>query len=86
MVLPNKIPNRPSLNDKRIDSVLKLNRTNTSYVHIDVMDGKFVDDTQFKINEIKAINRVTKYPMDVHLMMDNPEDYIKNNNERNIIV
>lgn len=60
----------------RVESVLKLNRTNTSYVHIDVMDGKFVSDTQFKLNEISAVNRVSKYPMDVHLMVNDPISYI----------
>jgi len=65
------------LNSKdRINSVLKLNRTNTSYVHIDVMDGKFVSDTQFSLNEITAVNRVSKYPMDVHLMVNDPISYI----------
>lgn len=65
------------LNSKdRINSVLKLNRTNTSYIHIDVMDGKFVSDTQFSLNEITAVNRVSKYPMDVHLMVSDPISYI----------
>lgn len=61
----------------RIESVLKLNRTNTSYIHVDVMDGKFVSDNQFSIKEIKAVNLVTKYPMDVHLMVDDPLKYIE---------
>ena len=68
----------------RINGVLELNRTNISYVHIDVMDGKFVADTQFSIKEINAINMVTKYPMDVHLMVENPLDYIKNLGNMNI--
>lgn len=71
----------------RIEDVIKLNRTNTSYIHIDVMDGKFVGDTQFSVNEINAINRVVKYPMDVHLMVNDPISYIvklKNMNIRYI--
>ena len=61
----------------RIDGVLSLNKTNISYVHIDVMDGKFVPSVCFdNIGEVKGINLVTKYPMDVHLMMDNPIEYI----------
>lgn len=62
--------------NNRIEDVIKLNRTKTSYIHVDVMDGKFVDDVQFKLNEINAINRVTKYPMDVHLMVNDPISYI----------
>lgn len=68
----------------RVDSVLKLNRTNTSYIHIDVMDGKFVDDTQFKLNEINAVNRVSKRPMDVHLMVNDPISYIVKLKDMNI--
>ena len=68
----------------RVESVLKLNRTNTSYIHIDVMDGKFVDDTQFKLNEINAVNRVSKYPMDVHLMVNDPISYIVKLKDMNI--
>ena len=68
----------------RIEDVIKLNRTNTSYIHIDVMDGKFVDDIQFSVKEIGAINRVVKYPMDVHLMVNNPIEYINKLGDMNI--
>jgi ribulose-phosphate 3-epimerase len=64
---------------------MSLNMTNISYVHIDVMDGKFVPSVQFdNMDEIRDINSVTKYPMDVHLMMDNPADYIKELGNMNI--
>lgn len=68
----------------RVDSVLELNKTNVNYVHIDVMDGKFVSDSQFKINEIKAINMVSKYPMDIHLMVNDPIKYILELKDMNI--
>ena len=70
--------------NNRIDSVVKLNRTNTSYIHIDVMDGKFVNDTQFNTKEINAINIVSKYKLDIHLMVENPIDYIKELSNMNI--
>ena len=71
--------------NNRVESVSKLNRTNTSYIHIDVMDGKFVPDTQFnKFNEINAINMVSKYPLDIHLMVENPIEYIYQLNNMNI--
>ena len=69
----------------RINSVIELIRTNISYIHIDVMDGKFVPSIQFdNMGEIRGINLVTKYPMDVHLMMDNPISYIKELGNMNI--
>lgn len=71
--------------ENRIDSVLKLNHTNTSYIHIDVMDGKFVLNTQFQnIGEIQEIQRVSKYPLDIHLMMENPISYIEQLENMNI--
>ena len=69
----------------KINSVLELNRTNISYIHIDVMDGKFVSNTSFEdMGVIRGINMVTKYKMDVHLMVDNPLEYINNLNNMNI--
>ena len=69
----------------RVNGVLELNKTNISYIHIDVMDGKFVSNVEFdNIDEIKGINTVTKYPMDVHLMVDNPLDYINQLGNMNI--
>lgn len=70
--------------NNRVESVMELNRTNTSYIHIDVMDGKFVSDTQFSVKEIVAINRITKYPMDVHLMVNDPLMYINELQNMNI--
>ena len=70
--------------DNRIESVLNLNKTNTSYIHVDVMDGRFVEDIQFNVNEISAVNRVTKYPMDIHLMVNDPISYIVKLKDMNI--
>ena len=64
--------------ENRIGGVMKLNRTNISYIHVDVMDGKFVPSVQFdNMGEIQEINQVSKYPLDVHLMVDEPLNYIK---------
>jgi len=69
----------------RIEGVRQLNTTNTSYIHIDVMDGEFVANVQFQdIDEIKEISRVSKYPLDVHLMVSDPISYIEKLNNLNI--
>ena len=70
--------------DDRIEAIVKLNRTNHSYVHVDVMDGNFVSDTQFNVNEIRAINIVSNIPLDVHLMVDDPIKYVNKLNDLNI--
>lgn len=64
--------------DKRLEYVNCLNHTNCSYIHVDVMDGKFVKDKQFSYNEIRAINYVSNKKLDVHLMVKNPWIYINN--------
>lgn len=62
----------------RIEGVLDLNSTNISYVHIDVMDGKFVPSIHFEnVEEIQRISEVSGKKLDVHLMMENPFDYVK---------
>lgn len=70
--------------DNKIEYVKKLNNTKTDYIHIDVMDGLFVPDTKFSIEEIKEINKVSNKKLDIHLMVDNPITYIEKLNNMNI--
>ena len=46
------------------------------YIHVDVMDGHFVPNITIGPLVVAACRRVTKLPLDVHLMIDNPEHYI----------
>ncbi|WP_414840900.1 ribulose-phosphate 3-epimerase [Enterococcus saccharolyticus] len=46
------------------------------YIHVDVMDGQFVPNITFGPNVVKAIRPITKLPLDVHLMIVDPERYI----------
>lgn len=68
----------------REESIKKLNYTKTKYIHIDVMDGKFVEDKQFTINEIKTLNNISMKKLDIHLMVENPIEYINELNNMNI--
>jgi len=66
------------LNSKdRIKDTLTLNNTSCDYLHIDVMDGKFVSDIQFSIEEIKDIISKSNKKIDIHLMVEDPVLYIK---------
>jgi len=47
------------------------------YIHIDVMDGHFVPNLTIGPDVVKAIRPFTKKPFDVHLMIDNPDQYIR---------
>lgn len=61
----------------RIICVKKLNRTNLDYFHIDVMDGEFVNNYQMPVKEILQLAQYTKKPFDIHLMVENPLEYIE---------
>lgn len=47
------------------------------YIHVDVMDGQFVPNITLGPNVVSAIRPITKLPLDVHLMIANPERYIE---------
>lgn len=47
------------------------------YIHIDVMDGHFVPNISFGAGVMKSLNKVKTSPYDVHLMIENPDDYIE---------
>lgn len=54
----------------------KLNDTDVDYIHVDIMDGKFVPNKTMPFSEMKNIYKYTSKRLDVHLMVDNPKDYI----------
>lgn len=66
-----------SNSEKGINILKKFNNTSIDYIHLDVMDGKFVNNKAFPLSEIKKINDISLKSLDVHLMVKNPEKYIK---------
>ncbi|CAI8341410.1 MAG: Ribulose-phosphate 3-epimerase [Owenweeksia sp. TMED14] len=54
-----------------------VNSTEASWLHIDIMDGVFVPNISFGLPVLKAIKKYAKIPLDVHLMITQPERYIK---------
>lgn len=52
-------------------------KAGADWVHIDVMDGHFVPNITIGVPVVKSIRKVTNLPLDVHLMIENPEKYIK---------
>jgi ribulose-phosphate 3-epimerase len=58
------------------EEVALMERGGADWIHIDIMDGHYVPNLSFGPMVVKAIRPVTKIPFDVHLMMDNPMEYV----------
>lgn len=59
------------------EEVRDVERGGADYIHVDVMDGHFVPNITIGPLIVEAIRPVTKLPLDVHLMIENPDAYIE---------
>lgn len=59
------------------DNIKELEANHVELLHVDVMDGHFVERMAFGADHIKMLRGMTDLPLDVHLMIDNPEVHIE---------
>ena len=59
------------------EEVKEVEAAGAELIHIDVMDGHFVPNISFGAIVLEAIRPLSKLPMDVHLMIENPDQYIE---------
>jgi len=58
------------------EEIARVEAAGCDLLHIDVMDGHFVPNITIGPAVIRSIRRVTRLPLDVHLMIENPEDFV----------
>lgn len=56
--------------------ILEMERAKVDIYHIDIMDGHYVPNLCLNFDIVKQIKNITDTPIDVHLMVENPEEYI----------
>jgi ribulose-phosphate 3-epimerase len=59
------------------EDIAKVERGGADLLHVDVMDGHFVPNLSMGPPIVRAIRRVASVPLDVHLMLDNPDEHLK---------
>ncbi|HTM03732.1 MAG TPA: ribulose-phosphate 3-epimerase [Vicinamibacterales bacterium] len=59
------------------DEIAAVERGGADFIHVDVMDGHFVPNLTIGPPVVRAIKRVATRPLDVHLMIDNPDLYLE---------
>jgi ribulose-phosphate 3-epimerase len=58
------------------DSIREAEAGGADWIHVDVMDGHFVPNITIGVPVVAAIRKVTKLPLDVHLMIERPDRYV----------
>src|SRR6266567_6808671 len=58
------------------DAIRAVERAGVKLIHVDVMDGHFVPNISIGVPVVASLRKATRLPLDVHLMIENPEQYI----------
>jgi len=59
------------------DEISAVEQGGADVIHVDVMDGHFVPNITMGIPVVKSLRKATRLPLDVHLMIERPEDYVE---------
>ena len=59
------------------DEIKAIEKAGADLIHVDIMDGHFVPNLTFGPDLVKSLKKITELPLDVHLMIDNPQVFIE---------
>lgn len=66
-----------SIEDNLSEAIAKIDSSNADYIHVDMMDGNFVEKANFTVPDIKKLCKKCQKPLDVHMMVCSPNKYVK---------
>lgn len=58
-------------------TISKIDESSADYIHVDMMDGVFVENSNFTVQDLKKMFKNTKKKLDVHMMVCSPNKYVK---------
>jgi ribulose-phosphate 3-epimerase len=59
------------------DDIGAVEKAGADWLHVDIMDGHFVPNLTYGPKLVKSVRGITRLPLDVHLMLDNPQSFIE---------
>lgn len=71
-------------NGTKAEAIALISETDTDYIHVDIMDGEFVQRTFLPITEVRELLTNSKKNLDIHLMVKHPQEYIEALSDLNV--
>lgn len=64
-------------NESLEETIKKIDESSADYIHVDMMDGVFVDEANYSVSDFKKMFKNISKPLDVHMMVCSPNKYVK---------
>lgn len=64
-------------NESLEETIKKIDESSADYIHVDMMDGVFVDEANYSVADLKKMFKNISKPLDVHMMVCSPNKYVK---------
>lgn len=64
-------------------AIKKIDESTCDYIHVDMMDGNFVEKSNYTVSDIKKLCKGCNKPLDIHMMVSSPNKYVKDFSKMN---